>query len=83
MIKTLDDLIALWPAPRIANFARDIGVTIEHGSAMKRRGSIPPARWNDVVEAAAKRNIQNITLQTLADLAATDWNKSKQPEQAA
>lgn len=75
MIQNVTDLIALWPEPKISTFARDIGVTTEHGAALKRRGSIPPSRWNAVVEAADKRKIKGVTLDLLADLAASGWNK--------
>lgn len=81
MIQNVTDLIALWPEPKISTFAKDIGVTTEHGAAMKRRGSIPPSRWNQVVEAAAKRNIDGITIEALANLAAVRWNKP--PKRAA
>lgn len=69
MISTFEQLIDSWPKPPIATFARDIGITVEHGATMRRRGSIPPVHWPKVVEAAQGRGIAGVTIEALAKLA--------------
>lgn len=70
MISSVHDLIDKWPKPKVATFARDIGVTVEHAAAMKRRNSIPAAHWRSVISAAEMRGIKVVSLELLADLAA-------------
>lgn len=72
MVTSLPDLIELWPKPKVANFARDLGITVEHAAAMKRRKSIPAAHWRAVVAGAEARGIEGVTLDLLADLAASE-----------
>ncbi|MPZ36647.1 MAG: hypothetical protein GEU95_01065 [Rhizobiales bacterium] len=66
--RTAADVMAKWPTD--ADFARDIGVKPTHAQTMKVRDSIPPGYWPAVVVAAAKRNIQGLTLEVLAKIAA-------------
>lgn len=40
-----------------AAVGRLIGVSTEHAAAMKRRGSIPPAYWADLIAHAAEHGI--------------------------
>ena len=47
-----------------------IGVTTEHATAMKRRGSIPAAYWPRLIGAAADGGIEGVTYEVLAELAA-------------
>lgn len=79
MVTSLPDLIDLWPKPRVANFARDLGITVEHAAAMKRRNSIPAAHWRAVVAGAEARGIEGVTLELLADLAADGRPSPAQP----
>lgn len=66
--KTASEVMAKWPTD--ADFARDIGVKPTHAQTMKVRDSIPAPYWSAVVAAAAKRNVQGITLELLAKIAA-------------
>lgn len=68
MIESVATLIASWPEPSVANFARDIGVTVEHAAGMKRRTSIPLEYWGTVIEAARALNIEGVTVDGLLDL---------------
>jgi len=63
-------LIAKWPKPSLANFARDLGVRVEHAGSMKHRKSIPSTHWLAVVRAAEGRGIEGVTLEMLAEMAA-------------
>ena len=65
MTKTVSDLIDLWPDPKIANFGRDIGTTVEHAATIKRRNSIPVQYWPDVVAGAKARKIVGINYDSL------------------
>lgn len=67
-MKTFEDVIADFGGP--ARFAEAIGIKDFHAQTMKTRGSIPPGYWNAVVAGAAARGIQDITLETLAAIAA-------------
>lgn len=69
-MKTIGDLMALWPKPSTAVFARDIGITRKHAQTMKERGSIPVAYWPGVVAAAKTRKLEGVTLDLLVQLCA-------------
>ena len=58
-------------------FAFVVGTTQQNATNMKARGTIPANFFRAIVDAAADRNIQGITLDVLADLAAKDWNRAK------
>lgn len=58
-------------------FAAVIGSTQQNVTNMKARGTIPATFFRAIVDAAARRDIQGITLDVLADLAAKDWNRAK------
>jgi hypothetical protein len=68
MTQTVADLIDLWPEPSIANFGRDIGVTVEHAATIRRRGSIPVVYWEDVVDGAYTRKIKGVNFALLVAL---------------
>jgi hypothetical protein len=53
-----------------AEFGRAIKVPGFHAQTMKNRDSIPPRFWLRLVEASKARNIEGITLETLANFAA-------------
>lgn len=61
-------LINRWPA--LSAFADDIGVPYVTAKAMRRRGSIPAAYWLRVVECARARNLDGVSLEILAEMAA-------------
>jgi hypothetical protein len=68
MTQNVQDLFELWPEPKVANIARDIGVTTEHAAGMKRRGSIPVDYWPSLVEGAKARHIDGVDYPTLVEL---------------
>lgn len=58
-------------------FAIVVGTTQQNATNMKARGTIPASFFRAIVDAAVERNIQGVTLDVLADLAAKDWNRAK------
>lgn len=68
-IKTFADVINLWPKPGATSLASDIGVAIITVRAWRVRG-IPAGYWIDLVAAAWRREIQGVTLELLAEMAA-------------
>ncbi|WP_421416518.1 hypothetical protein [Agrobacterium tumefaciens] len=58
------DVIDQWNS--IAAFAEDIGVAYGTAKAMRRRNSIPPEYWIKVVQKAADRSLEGVSLQVLA-----------------
>jgi hypothetical protein len=72
-IKTWAQVIELWPKPSGVTFAEDIGVSQVLARSWKRRG-IPSAYWTRVVNCADRRDIDGLTLETLAVL---DANTSR------
>jgi hypothetical protein len=67
-MKTVDELFEAWPEPRVANFARDLGVTTEHAAQMKRRKSVPVQYWSDIVRASAERGISGVNFEVLVEI---------------
>ena len=61
-------LISLWPT--LGDFAEDIGVPVRTAAQMKWRNSLHSKYWKAACDGAARRNIANVTLQALADIAA-------------
>ena len=59
-------------------FASVVGTTQQNATNMKARGTIPATFFRAIVDAAADRKIDGITLDVLADLAAQDWNRTRQ-----
>lgn len=51
-------------------FAAAIGIPESHARTMKARASIPADRWSRVIEAATERNLDGITFELLARIAA-------------
>lgn len=77
------DIIGAWPSA--VTLAADVGVKPVTARAWKARG-IPSEYWRDVVQAAGKRNIGGVTLETLARLAAArreDRNSGAAPASEA
>lgn len=68
MINTVEDLIELWPEPRVANFGRDLGIPVEHASAIKRRNSIPVRFWPKLLDSAREREIDGLNYDVLVGL---------------
>lgn len=62
------DLINLWPS--LSDFAEDIGVSYETAKAMRRRSSVPGRYWKTMVDRAAERTLDGVSLEALAEGAA-------------
>lgn len=58
------EIVSRWPS--IAAFADDIGVAYETAKKMNQRSSIGRDYWLKVVEAAAKRGIDGISIELIA-----------------
>lgn len=67
-METFEDIFAAFGGP--ARYADAIGIKDFHAQTMRQRGSIPPAYWSDTVKAAQERDIEGVTLETLARIAA-------------
>lgn len=65
---TFDDVFAAFGGP--ARLAEATGLRPFHAQTMKQRGSIPPAYWTRVVSAAERLNIDGVTTEKLAVIAA-------------
>lgn len=61
-------IINLWPS--LSAFAADVGVSYETAKAMRRRGSIPSGYWVRTVTAAQSRQLDGVTFERLAEIAA-------------
>jgi hypothetical protein len=69
-MKSVKDLIALWPAPSMSTFARDCDVEWMTAHQWRRRGSIPPEYWSQLVNVAKARRIKGVSIDALAALRA-------------
>lgn len=58
------DIINLWPS--LTDFASDLNVRYGTAKAMRRRGSIPPSYWHDLVKKARVRGINGVSIDALA-----------------
>lgn len=67
-MRTFDDVFAAFGGP--TRLAEAIGIKPFHAQTMKTRGSIPPGYWPDVVKAASKQEIEGLTHEALAKMAA-------------
>lgn len=70
LVMTHADLINQWPS--LAVFAADLGVPYVTAKAMRRRMSIPASYWSRLVECAAARQLDGVTLEALASAIAMD-----------
>lgn len=69
-MQTIADVFALWPTD--ADIGRDIGMPYSTVAAWKQRGSIPVAYWRDLIRAAQRRHLRQVTADVLVDLHARD-----------
>jgi hypothetical protein len=60
-----------------APFGEAIGIPDSHARAMKARGSVPDGYWLKTVEAARKRGIDGVTLESFAALAKSRLEESR------
>jgi hypothetical protein len=66
-----------------APFGEAIGIPDSHARAMKARKSIPDGYWMLIVDAAKKRNIKGVTLESFASLAKARLEESKPRTESA
>jgi hypothetical protein len=74
-MKSVKDLIALWPAPSMATFARDCDVEWMTAHQWRRRKHVPPEYWSRIVANAKARRIKGVSLQALAAISAQRTRK--------
>lgn len=76
MVKSFADLLSHWTA---AELSAELGVNYNTAAAMKRRGSIAPSHWSQLIIAARGKSL------TLDDaMLARFWRERKtQPIEAA
>jgi len=68
MVRTFSEVIELWPSSE--DVAADLGASGERVRKWKARNSIPGEYWQALTAAALKRNIEGVSLEVLAHLAA-------------
>lgn len=76
-IQTFAQLIEKWPTA--VDLAKDLGVKDVTARAWKVRG-IPSEYWTGVIAAAAGRAIPGVTLELLADIAASQAGREPSAE---
>lgn len=64
--------MSTWPGGR-AGLRRDVAVPKDTVDSWARRNSIPARHWKAVAEAAARRDLSEITVEFLADRAFHKW----------
>lgn len=60
-----------------AAFGRAIGITTERAAEMRRRGSIPPEYWPQVVTASSGTKAEGVTIERLAAMRAERRSQSE------
>lgn len=80
---TFTSIIDRWPS--LQDYADDIGVQYVTAQLMRHRNSIASKHWKAVVGGAEKRQIEGVTLEALAEIAALSVGdrKSKKASVAA
>lgn len=79
MIRSFEEIIALWPSPE--DLAADTGAGIEAVRKWKQRNSIPAEYWLGMVNASERRGF-TLTLDDLAATAAQTPRARPQPSGA-
>jgi hypothetical protein len=66
MSDEINRLLDLWPSNK--ELAGDLGLRwTSHARTMRCRGRIPRAYWRDLVDAAARRGIEGVTMSRLRE----------------
>jgi hypothetical protein len=76
-MRTVAELFSLWPSD--ADLVRDLGLPYQTVVAWKQRGSVPVAYWYDLIRAAHRRGLSQITSERLVELHARDSKTRKEP----
>ena len=74
-MKSVEALIALWPAPSMATFARDCDVEWMTAHQWRRRRHVPPEYWVQIVASAKARKIKGVSIERLAAISAQRTRK--------
>lgn len=61
---SISDLIGRWPT--IGEFAASIGCGYEAARQMRKRESIAPEHWDNVVSASKRKGLKGVTLEWLS-----------------
>lgn len=61
---SISDLISKWET--IGKYADDVGCGYEAARQQRRRGSIAPEHWANVIAAAQRKGIPGVTMEWLA-----------------
>lgn len=69
-MRTFSDIIDLWPNPAPSTLGDDIGEEPATVRQWRNRNTLPPRVWTRVVAAAVRRDIEGVTFETLASIAA-------------
>jgi formyltetrahydrofolate hydrolase len=65
-MKDVRDIISNWKS--IAAFAESVDVPYERACQWKKRNSLPPEYWGEVIKAASKEGISGVTLEALLNM---------------
>lgn len=68
-MQTFTAVINLWPEPSPVTLGADIGEQPGTVRQWRNRNVLPESKWLDIVQAATRRKIQGVTLETLATIA--------------
>lgn len=74
---TFAQIIDKWPKPSPVSLGQDIGVPSGTVRQWRNRNTLPDRVWRAVVEAAGRRGIEGVSLETLAEIA--DQPKKEAP----
>jgi hypothetical protein len=76
-MQNVAELFSLWPSD--ADLVRDLGLPYQTVVAWKQRGSIPVAYWYNLIRAAHRRGLSQVTSECLVELHGRDGRKGKPP----
>ena len=75
MEMTVADIFEALGGP--AEVGRAIGITTEHASSIRRRGSIPVIYWPRIITHAKKAKIKSVTYEALALAHSPEGNQNE------
>lgn len=75
---TFADIIDLWPKPSPVTLAGDLDELPGTVRQWRNRSVLPDRKWKATVEAAQRRQIDGVTLEVLAEIAARQAQGEKE-----
>jgi hypothetical protein len=75
-VQTFSEIINRWGSP--ADLAEDLGEEVGTVRQWRNRNSLPDRVWKGAVASAAKRQIDGVTLEVLAEIAARQAQGEKE-----